>query len=273
MRILISADIEGVSGIVNPEQTKAGSIEYEKARILLTEEVNACVNGAISGGATDIVVVDAHGTYRNILFDKLHKEAKLICGKPRLFGMMTGLEECGSFDAAILLGYHARAGSYGVLSHTINGRAFLSISIDGKAVGEILLNSALAGEHNVPIALVSGDNYVAKECAFLNQAEIITTKQALSTHAAMNLPCEIVHEALENGAEIAVSKIKELKTYKLESDDLWVEVMTCHNVFADIFSQLEDVERIYPNGVAFSAKNIKSIIRKLNILSALASTV
>ena len=87
MRILISADIEGISGVMSPEQTSPGSGEYERARLLMTREVNAAVEGALEGGATEIWVADGHGQYNNILLEELHPGACLVSGKPRLFGM------------------------------------------------------------------------------------------------------------------------------------------------------------------------------------------
>ena len=120
MRILISADIEGISGVMSPEQTSPGSGEYERARLLMTREVNAAVEGALEGGATEIWVADGHGQYNNILLEELHPGACLVSGKPRLFGMMGGLD-CGPWDGLFLIGYHARAGAHGVLAHTING--------------------------------------------------------------------------------------------------------------------------------------------------------
>ena len=102
MRILISADIEGISGVMSPEQTSPGSGEYERARLLMTREVNAAVEGALEGGATEIWVADGHGQYNNILLEELHPGACLVSGKPRLFGMMCGLD-CGPWDGLFLI--------------------------------------------------------------------------------------------------------------------------------------------------------------------------
>lgn len=107
MRILISADIEGISGVMSPEQTSPGSGEYERARLLMTREVNAAVEGALEGGATEIWVADGHGQYNNILLEELHPGACLVSGKPRLFGMMGGLD-CGPWDGLFLIGYQDR---------------------------------------------------------------------------------------------------------------------------------------------------------------------
>ena len=145
MRILISADIEGISGVMSPEQTSPGSGEYERARLLMTREVNAAVEGALEGGATEIWVADGHGQYNNILLEELHPGACLVSGKPRLFGMMGGLD-CGPWDGLFLIGYHARAGAHGVLAHTINGSAFAEVRINGAPVGEYYLNGLLAVE-------------------------------------------------------------------------------------------------------------------------------
>ena len=204
MRILISADIEGISGVMSPEQTSPGSGEYERARLLMTREVNAAVEGALEGGATEIWVADGHGQYNNILLEELHPGACLVSGKPRLFGMMGGLD-CGPWDGLFLIGYHARAGAHGVLAHTINGSAFAEVRINGAPVGEYYLNGLLAGEYDVPVRLISGDDRLAEEAVSVYpNAEIVTVKRALSTRAAVHQPIGVVHKALHVAAQKAL---------------------------------------------------------------------
>ena len=271
MRILIVADIEGVSGVVHPEQTRPGSVEYERARLWMTREVNALVQGALDGGATDVWAVDSHGSYRNLLLDELHPEARLLSGKPRIGGMLAGIVEGGPWDGVFLAGAHARAGSFGVLAHTINGQAFTSVNVDGKAVGECFLNAALAGEHGVPVRLASGDDCLAKEIApFLAGAEIVTVKQALANRCAVHLPFEAVHAALGEAAAHAVQRDMPPFAPTLPA---WVEVQTVQPVFADVFSLVPGVERLYPTTVAFEAESMTMLVRMLNTFSALWASV
>ena len=134
MSILISTDIEGVAGVVHPDQTREGNGEYERARRWMTREANAAVAGAFDGGATEVRVNDSHGSYRNLLADELDPRARLVNGKPRTLGMMGGLE--ADFAGAMLVGFHARAQAKGVLAHTINSSAFARVWLNGQELGE-----------------------------------------------------------------------------------------------------------------------------------------
>lgn len=237
----------------------------------MTREVNSLVHGALDGGATDVWAVDSHGSYRNLLLDELHPEARLISGKPRTGGMLAGLAEYGPWDGVFLSGAHARAGSHGVLAHTINGQAFASVNVDGKAVGESFLNAALAGEYGAPVRLASGDDCLAKEVApFLAGAEIVTVKQALANRSAAHLPFEAAHAALRDAAAHAVRRDVVPFAPSLPA---WVEVQTVQPVFADVFSLVPGVERLYPTTVAFEAQSMTVLVRMLNTFSALWASV
>ena len=270
MRILISADIEGVSGVTRPEQTHPGSSEYERARLLMTKEVNAAVEGALEGGAGEIWVADGHGQYANILLEELHPGACLVSGKPRLFGMMGGLD-LGPWDGLFLIGYHARAGAYGVLAHTINGAAFAEIRVNGAPVGEYFLNGLLAGEYGVPVRLISGDDRLAAEAAPLfPDAEIVAVKRALSTRAAIHLPPDTVHELLRTAARKALPK----RLRPLSADGPFVvQVSTVRTYHADLFCMLPGTKRVSPTCLEFVADTAFAISRTLNSFSSMAASV
>jgi D-amino peptidase len=106
MKILISVDIEGVAGVVRPEQTRPGNPEYERARRWMTAEANAAVRGAFDGGAAAMIVNDSHGDFRNLLLDDLDPRAEALLGKPRELGMMAGIDQ--DCRAVFLVGWHAR---------------------------------------------------------------------------------------------------------------------------------------------------------------------
>ena len=120
LRVYISADMEGVGGVVGEQQASKGGSEYESFRELMTAEVNAAVEAALEAGASEVVVSDSHGGGQNLLVSKLHPEARLVRSFPRSLDMMHGIDE--SFDAALFIGYHAAAWQPGVLAHTMNGR-------------------------------------------------------------------------------------------------------------------------------------------------------
>ena len=131
MKIFISADIEGIAGVMRPEQCSPGHAEYQLARGLMEQEVNAAIDGAFAGGATEVVVADSHAQMTNLRAENIDARARLVQGKPRGLSMVEGLEQ-QPFDGLFFIGYHSAAGEPGVLAHTINGRAFWRIHINGK---------------------------------------------------------------------------------------------------------------------------------------------
>ncbi len=148
MKVLISTDIEGVAGVYHSEQVRPGNPEFERARLLMTQEANAAIAGAFDAGATEVLVNDSHGGFRNMPPDVLDARARVVQGKPRYLSMVAGVEE--GVDAVCMVGYHSRAQGRGILAHTINSFAFAGISLGGQELGEAGLYGALAGEYGAP---------------------------------------------------------------------------------------------------------------------------
>jgi D-amino peptidase len=207
MRVYISADMEGVSGVVHFAQTgiKEEAEEYSRARKWMTGEVNAAIEGALAAGATEVVVNDAHGSMRNILLEELNPVAQLVTGSPKPLSMMQGIDE--GFDAAFFIGYHAQAGSAcGTLNHTWTGRVH-SVVLNGRPVGELGLNAALAGHFGVPVVLVTGDQTLVEEArAILGDVETVAVKQAYGMRAARCLAPSRARELIKEAATRAVQK-------------------------------------------------------------------
>ncbi len=93
MRVLIAVDMEGISGVVHWDHVKPGHFEYARFREIMTEEVNAAIDGALDGGATSVVVTDGHNDGRNILIEKLHAPARLNSGSPAPLSMVEGVQQ------------------------------------------------------------------------------------------------------------------------------------------------------------------------------------
>lgn len=204
MKVYISCDLEGISGVVNSEQTHMGNKEYERARKLMTEEVNAAIKGALDGGATEIVVNDAHGEGRNILIEGLNPQAQLISGRPRPWGMMQGID--GTFDAAFFIGYHAQAGTKdSVIAHTISSRIY-QVRLNGEPIGETGLNAALAGYFDIPVVLVTGDKLLVEEAKALlgPSLETVMVKEGYGTQAAKCLSPQRAQQLIREAAERAL---------------------------------------------------------------------
>ncbi|MHC4222837.1 MAG: M55 family metallopeptidase, partial [Planctomycetota bacterium] len=191
MRIFLSVDMEGATGVCHRDHLIPGGQDYERARSWLTGDVNAAVEGALEAGATDVVVADGHGTMRNILLDELHDSARLVTGpaqvRNRPLGQLSGIE-VGSYDAAMFIGYHSRAGTPGgLLSHTWVGALVHEIRLNGRAAGEALLNAALLGHYRVPVVFASGaDDFCREVLADLGEdLEVVETKKILGPSAVI----------------------------------------------------------------------------------------
>ncbi|MEJ3745951.1 M55 family metallopeptidase [Actinomycetes bacterium KLBMP 9797] len=204
LRVLISADLEGISGIVHSSETNPERYDYERGRRLMTAEVNAAIAGVLAAAPDARVrVTDAHGPFRNLLPEDLDRRASLIRGRPRALGMLAGLD--GGADAVLFVGYHARAGSGpGVLAHTMSD-AILDVRIDGASVGEIGLNALLAGAHGAPVVLLTGDDAACAEFAELvPRAETVAVKRALGQTSAEVLHPAEARERVRAAAETAI---------------------------------------------------------------------
>ncbi|MGH8807947.1 MAG: M55 family metallopeptidase [Noviherbaspirillum sp.] len=267
-KLLISVDIEGIAGIYHPEQTRPGNAEYDRGRKLMTEEANAVIEGALQGGATEVWVNDSHGHFRNLLPDLLHPKARLIQGKPRVLGMMSGVEN--KVDAVMMVGYHARAQSTGILAHTINSFAFAGIRINNQELGESGLYGALAGEHGIPVALISGDD-VSNAASRLHFPDtvFVTVKEATGNTSGISMSPSEARTMLADGARSAMARIPDLVPFRLQAP-LSCEVRTQGPAFADLFSQLPLVERLDGVHVRFDAPSVQYAIRVLNSLSAMS---
>ena len=203
MRIYISADMEGITGLVDADDVQPGGRDYERGRLAMTEDVNAAVRGAVRGGATEIVVNDAHGPMRNLMVDTLHPAARLIRGKPKTMGMIEGLT--GAHDALVCVGYHARAGAHGVLSHSFMGHEIEDMWLDERATGEIGLVHACAAALGVPLVALTGDDAACTE-AIDWDATVATTpvKYVRSRFAAELRPQNEARVAIEESVATAL---------------------------------------------------------------------
>ena len=203
MRIYISADMEGITGLVGAGDVQPGGADYELGRVMMTEDVNAAVRGAIAADATEILVNDAHGPMRNIIPDQLHPAARLIRGRPKPMGMLEGLDP--SFDAALCIGYHARAGTLGVLSHSFMGHEIEDMWLDDRPTGEIGLTHAAAAALGVPVVVLTGDDAACAEAADWDRCvRTVTVKQARDRFAAELLPVPEARQEIEKTAAAAI---------------------------------------------------------------------
>lgn len=217
MRVLISADSEGVTGITATDELLYGKPYYEFMRQMMTDDVNAAIDGAFAGGATEVVVNDSHWTMTNVQIERLDPRADLIKGFHKHLCMVEGVQAA---DAVFFLGYHARTGdSDGVGNETVLGREIVEIRMNGQPVGESEINAALCGRFGVPVVFASGDDLYEKELReTLPDVEFGLTKYALDRWAARCLPPQRSHANIRAAAERAIERAREgaFAPYRLE---------------------------------------------------------
>jgi D-amino peptidase len=206
MKVFISSDIEGTAGIADWEQGRGPGAEYEMGRQLLTDEINAAIDGAVEAGATHVLVNDAHSTMHNLRPGDLHHHASYLSGRHKPLYMMEGLD--GSFDAVFMVAYHGSIGAgFAILSHTYDPAAVWEAKLNGVAVGESALNALVALHHRVPVVLITGDDATADEArSFLPQIEAVVVKRSITRFAAESLHPERACELIRAGAVRALSR-------------------------------------------------------------------
>lgn len=267
MRVHISADIEGVAGVVSSGQCQAGHPEYEKARILMTEEVNAVVQGLLDGGATEILVNDSHGQMTNLLPELLHPAAEFILGKPKPMNMACGLEP--SHDLFCMVGHHSRAGGTGILSHTTNGFAFREVRVNGRPCGEPAIYGAYAAELGVPVGLISGDDQtLAENRNLFPDAEIVVVKHSLGQRAARSVPILRAREMLREAARAAAVKPRPVP--QKPAAPFRAEFDLSSVALADQMAILPPASRSGPVTVAFDCSTMAEVVGWMTALSAMS---
>ena len=269
MKVFVSIDMEGISGVVSPEQCTPGNPDYERARLLMTQEANAAILGARAAGAAEVAVSDSHGNMRNLLIEELDTWADLIYGSPKPFGMMEGLDD--SFGVVFLIGYHARAGTLNaILDHTYSSRCVHHVELNGRPVGEIGLNAALAGFHGVPVGLVTGDQAATAEAAALlgPSLQTVTVKRAVGNQAANCLHPEEVQSLIRQAAENALSS--EVLPLKLATPVV-LRMQLKSSLMADYASLVPGARRLDGYTVEYAHDDYLTVYRTFRAMVRLAS--
>ncbi|MBO0870856.1 MAG: M55 family metallopeptidase [Micromonosporaceae bacterium] len=207
MKVWISLDMEGVAGIVDWDQCRPEHPGYPLGCALLQAEANAAIEGAIAGGATQIVLNDSHGRMANLDPRQIAGGAQYLSGRHKPLYMMQGLD--GGFDAVFFVGYHGSiSGLPSTLSHTYNPEVFSAAYLNGVPVGESGINALVAEHHRVPIALVTGDRVTCAQAQpFAAGAVQVVTKESISRGAALSLHPDESCRRIAAGAKEAVQRV------------------------------------------------------------------
>ncbi len=260
MKLFLSTDFEGVSGIVAWEQIIEGNSEYEQGRLLLTNEVNAVILGALEGGAKEFVINDSHHYMRNLRPQELHGKAMLITGKHKQMYMMEGLDS--SFDGICFVGYHGSIGAErAVLSHTYNPGAIWEVRINGEVAGESAINALVAAHFNVPIVLISGDEVTIQEAQHIApKAEKVVVKQSIGRFAAAHIHPTVACEMLQIGASRAVHNLKEMLPPEF-TRPVSLEVTFLVADMAEMALWVRGVERVGSRTISISSEDFLELYR------------
>ncbi|HEC35312.1 MAG TPA: peptidase M55 [Anaerolineae bacterium] len=267
MNVLISVDMEGISGVVTGNQVSSTHKEYERFRKLMTAEANAAIEGALTGGATHIVVNDSHGRMANILIEELNPGAELISGSPKPFGMMESIGP--EVDAVFFVGYHAASGTgAAVLEHTWSSRVVAEVRLNGKVVGETGLNAALAGAYGAPVVLITGDKAVTEEArALLGEIETVAVKEGVTRSAARCLHPEVAHERIRQAAERALGRT--VSPFVVPSP-ITLCIVFQRAIHADMAELVPGSQRVDGRTVEWTGEDMPTVYRVFRAMAALA---
>jgi D-amino peptidase len=207
VKILISADMEGATGVTWPADVLPGTPQWERCRAMFTSDVNAAVRGFHDGGADAVLVNEAHWTMRNLLLEQLDERAEMLTGRHKSLSMVEGVQH-GDVDGIAFVGYHAGAGMAGVLAHTYLANSITGVWLNGVRASEGLLNAHVVAEYGVPVVLVTGDDVACEDAlGYAPEAPKVAVKDHVSRYAAVcRTPARTAAEiraAAQEGAKLA----------------------------------------------------------------------
>jgi D-amino peptidase len=271
MKIFVSSDMEGTAGVVAWEQCVGDGPEAVAGRELLLAEVNAAIEGALAGGATEIVVNDSHSQMRNLPPRELAGQASYISGSHKPLYMMQGLD--GSFDAVLLVSYHGSIGAPAGLSHTYNPRAIAEARLNGVVTGEAGINALVAAHYGVPVVLVTGDRVGCEEtAALLPGIHAAVVKEPVSRLAAHSLHPERACELIREAAHTAVATVAQATPPPL-GPEATLELSVRTTDIAEAATWVRGVNRAGPRELVISGSDLLTVYRSFCAAILLTRTV
>ncbi|MGH2500768.1 MAG: M55 family metallopeptidase [Candidatus Limnocylindria bacterium] len=267
--VWISVDMEGIGGVAAYSQVMMQGVEYERARTWMTQEVNACIEGAASAGASRFCVNDSHGHMHNLFADDVDPRAELLAGSAKPWSMGQGID--GGYDTCFFVGYHGRAGHpRAVLDHTYASRAIYECRLNGRPVGETTLNAYLAGHFGATVSLVAGDGAVCREGRELVPKMVtVKTKDATGRFSARMLHPQRVRELLRAGAARAMTMAPSLRPLR-PARRTEIELEFLSSSMADMAELVPGARRAGPRAVAFASRDYLEAYKALLAMVRLA---
>ncbi|UOQ45620.1 M55 family metallopeptidase [Halobacillus salinarum] len=268
MKLYLSVDMEGITGLPDSTYVDSDKLNYERSRRIMTQETNYVIESAFANQVEEVIVNDSHSKMNNLLIDELHPETQLITGDVKPYSMMQGLDS--SFTGAMFIGYHARAAQRGVMSHSMIF-AVRNFFIDDTAVGELGLNAYVAGYYGVPVIMVAGDDCAAQEAEALIP-NIITApvKETISRSSVKSLTPKKAGELLTQRVKEALHNSPNVQPLvPPDHPTLRIEFM---NYGQAEWANLMPGTEIEPNStiVKFQAKDILEAYQAMLVMTELA---
>jgi D-amino peptidase len=272
MKLLICADMEGITGVVNWDHVTFGKDGYQRFRKMMTADVNAAIAGALQAGVEDILVSDGHDTKTNILIEELDPHARLNSGTHSPYMMVQGIEE--GVDCVFFIGHHPRAGAQGaLLGHTMSARVVGGVWLNERSVGEIGIYASICGHYGVPVLLVSGEQAACDEGVdWIPGVATVPVKKASSFQSADCLPPARTHEMIRTAARQAIlgfnagqapAPLRALPPVK-------ITIAFLRTVMADSAALLPGAVRLDGSQVAFTAPDMPSAYHAARSMISLA---
>ena len=265
LKVHISVDMEGVAGTVTADQLGPAGFEYGRFREFMTREALAAVEAAKAGGATEIVVADAHGNGENLLIEQFPADVRIIRSWPRKLGMVAGIDQ--AIDAAIFIGYHAGTNNpAGVRAHTFSSANLARVAVNGTNVTEGSWNAAIAGQFNVPVVMMSGDDAaIAEVRKSIGNVEAAETKRTLGFHSANSLTPQASYDLIRERVTAAFRRIGDFKPYKIPGP-VTIDITFKNYLPAEVLAYLPIFERTDSHSIRFRAKDMAEASQIMNFI-------
>ncbi|MCP2244463.1 D-amino peptidase [Lentzea aerocolonigenes] len=259
--------MEGATGVTWTGDVVPGTEQWQRFRRLFTGDVNACVEGLVAGGATSVIVNEAHSSQRNLLLEDLHTSARLLTGRHKPLSMMQGIES--DVDGVVFLGYHTGAGAPGVLAHTYLENSITGVWLDGVHASEGRLNAALAAEHGVPVLLVTGDDLTCSDAeSYAPSAGTVAVKECVSRYAAVCLPPTVAFSHITEASTAAMTRAGRVPG-AVAPHRIEVEFDATH--LAEAAAVVPTVEQVDVRRVGFDAASMTETMKAFKVVTHVAA--
>ncbi len=269
MKILISADMEGATGVTWPADVLPGTEQWQRCRHMFTSDVNAAIAGFFDGGADEVLVNEAHSTMRNLLLEQLDERAQMLTGRHKDLSMVEGVQH-GDVDGIAFVGYHTGAGTEGVLAHTYLANSITGVWVNGEPASEGRLNALVVAEYGVPVVLVTGDDRTGIDAhGYAPRAQTVAVKDYVSRYAAVCRPPARTATDIRAAAKQAVELAVRHEPVQAGPFTVEVEFDAAHLVGAA--AVVPSVERCGERRVRYTADTMYDGIRCFKAVTTLVS--